>query len=379
MCFLDPVLQVASSIIPFALIIVPIVVFHELGHFIIARLCGVKVDMFSFGFGRELFGYTDKTGTRWRLAAIPFGGYVKFHGDANAASLPDGASGVTMPPEERAVCFFAQPVYKRAVIVIAGPLANFLLAIVLLAGIFYHDGRMIVEPVIAGLVKGGAAESAGLLKDDLVVTINGAKVRSFEEMQRIIQTASDQSLEFTIIRNDRLLHLTVTPRKTNVESAAGRSSVGMIGIVSSLKPEDRTLETYTLAQSLALACSETGFVIARTGLFLTSVITGKDSARELGGPLQVAETAGAIAKIGFTALLNLAAVLSISVGLFNLLPIPILDGGHLLYYAIEAIRGRALPEKTQEFGLRIGLTLAGALMIFVTCSDLIKLAQQLIN
>ena len=366
----------AGYVVPFVFVLSIVVFFHELGHFLIGRWCGVRVDAFSLGFGPELVAWTDRHETRWRLALLPLGGYVKFHGDANGASMTEADAAETMPAAERAVTFFAQPVWKRAAIVAAGPIANFILAIVIFSGIFYVHGRNVLAPVVDGVSAGSAAEAAGLRKGDVVTAIDGQAIVSFEDMQRVIQTSSDTALAVTVDRDGQSVALVATPRRRDVVTPFGTTRVGVLGVESSGNPANWRIQTYTFPESVAAAGSETWFIVSRTGAYLGGLVAGRESADQLSGPIRIAEVSGEMAKLGLAALLNLAAVLSISIGLLNLVPIPLLDGGHLFYYAIEAIRGRALNDNTQQFGFKVGLTLVGALMIFATYNDILRLAHQ---
>jgi regulator of sigma E protease len=363
-------------ILGFLFVLSLVIFFHELGHFLIGRWCGVKVDTFSLGFGPELFGFDDRYGTHWRVAAFPLGGYVKFHGDANGASMPDEAALAAMPPGERAVSFIAQKVWKRAAIVAAGPLANFLLAIVIFTGIFYVNGRAILLATVDGISAGSAAEAAGFQLGDLIVSVGGNKVDSFEDMQRIVQTASDTELVFEVDRGGKLMELTATPRRRDVVTPFGTTRVGVLGVQSKSKPENWHVQHYGFAGSVKLAGSETWYVVARTGSYLKGLVAGQESPDQLSGPIRIAEVSGAMAKIGLAALLNLAAILSISVGMLNLFPIPLLDGGHLLYYAVEAVRGKAMNDKVQQFGFKVGLMLVTSLMVFATYNDILRLTRQ---
>ena len=379
MSILTHIWALAGYILPFLFVLSLVVFFHELGHFLIGRWCGVKVDAFSLGFGPELFGFNDRYGTHWRLAALPLGGYVKFHGDANGASMTDAAAVAAMSPEDRAVSFIAQNVWKRAAIVAAGPIANFILAIVIFTGIFYMNGRAILLPTVDSVAADSAAEMAGFQPGDLIVAIDGIKIDSFEEMQRIVQTASGTELMFTVDRNGKVLELAATPHRRDVVTAFGTTRVGILGVQSTGKPENWHIQHYDFVDSVKLAGSETWYVIARTGGYLKGLVVGTESTDQLSGPLRIAEVSGAMAKIGLGALLNLAAILSISVGLLNLFPIPLLDGGHLFYYAVEVLRGKAMNDRAQQFGFKIGLMLVTSLMIFATYNDVLRLTCKLMH
>ncbi len=371
--------SIAAYIVPFVFVLGMVVFFHELGHFLIGRLCGVKVDCFSLGFGPELWGFEDRAGTHWRIAALPLGGYVKFHGDAGAASAGPSDAAASMSASERAVSFFAQGVGKRAAIVAAGPIANFILAIAIFTGIFYVNGRNILLPLVEAVVADSAAAAAGFQPGDLVVSIDQAPIDSFEEMQRVVQVSGDRPLRFGIVRERKLVEVVAIPRVRDVVTPFGTTRVGMLGIEAKAKPENWRVEHYGLARSAQLAVAETWYVVARTGGYLGGLVTGQESTDQLSGPIRIAEVSGEMAKIGIAALLNLAAILSISVGILNLLPIPLLDGGHLFYYAIEAAQGRALTERAQQLGFKLGLTLVAALMIFATYNDLLRLTKQLMQ
>jgi regulator of sigma E protease len=376
MPFVMSIWTFAGYLLPFLFVLSLVVFFHELGHFLVGRWCGVKVDTFSLGFGPELFGFRDRHGTRWRLAALPLGGYVKFHGDVNGSSMPDSEALETMPAEELAVSFPGQKVWKRAAIVAAGPIANFILAIVIFSGVFYFSGRPILLPKIDSVAASSPAEAAGFQPGDLVVAVDGVNVGSFEEMQRLVQASSDTQLTFTVKRGDKLIDLAATPRRSEIATPFGKTRVAVLGVQSLAKPENWHIQHYGPISSVKAAGEETWYVVARTGSYLKGLIAGQESTDQLSGPIRIAEVSGAMAKIGFSALLNLAAILSISVGMLNLLPIPLLDGGHLAFYAVEAVRGKAMHEKVQQFGFKLGLMLVTSLMVFATYNDILRLARQ---
>jgi len=271
------------------------------------------------------------------------------------------------------VTFFAQKVWKRAAIVAAGPIANFILAIVIFTGIFYVEGRGILEPRVDAVSAGSAAEGAGFKAGDLIVSINGQKIDGFEDMQRIVQVSSDTALAFVVERDGKLVDLVATPRRRDLKTPFGTTRVGVLGVESGANPASWRREHYGFLQSAQFAVSETGYVIERTASYLGGLVIGKESTDQMSGVIGIAKVSGQMAKIGFGALLNLAAILSISIGMLNLVPIPLLDGGHLLYYAVEAVRGRALRDTTQQFGYRIGLTLVAGVMIFATYNDILRL------
>lgn len=368
-----------SYLVPFLFVLGLVVFFHEFGHFIVGRLCGIKVDAFSMGFGPEIAHFTDRHGTRWRLAALPLGGYVRFHGDANGASEPDFNAVAKMPESERAVSFFAQKVWKRAAVVAAGPLANFVLAIVIFTALFHVEGRQVLTPRIDSVVAGGRAAEAGFLKGDLVLSIDGQPIDSFTEMQRIVSASGDMPLRFVVQRDGKEVALDATPERKDTKTPFGVTRGGVLGVAAGGAAEDWRNVTYSLPRAFVEATRETWYVIDRTGAYLGGLVVGRESAEQLSGPIRIAEVSGEVAKAGFWPLFNLAAILSISIGLLNLLPVPLLDGGHLLYYAFEAVRGRALAQRWQEFGFRIGLAFVAGLMLVATYNDIVRVTRQWLN
>ncbi|MDO9439894.1 MAG: RIP metalloprotease RseP [Beijerinckiaceae bacterium] len=366
---------IASYIIPFVAVLSIVVFFHEMGHFLVGRWCGVKVDAFSLGFGPEIFHFHDKHGTRWRLAALPLGGYVKFHGDANAASMSSAEQIASMPAEERAVSFFAQKVWKRAAIVAAGPIANFILAIVIFASIFYGYGREVLIPRIESVRAGEAGEQAGFQGGDVVVSIDNEPISNWNEMQRVVQRSGGVPLTFVVRRGSQEITLQATPRQRDIDTPFGKHRVGLLGVTASADAADWRTEHYSLGRSVSIAAYETWFIVERTASYVVGVFTGKETTDQISGPIRIAEISGEVAKVGVVALLNLAAILSVSVGLINLFPIPLLDGGHLLYYLVETLRGRPMSERAQELGFRVGIALVGALMLFATFNDVLHLSR----
>src|SRR5262249_15342051 len=284
--------SIAGYMLPFLFVLSLVVFFHELGHFLIGRWCGVKVETFSLGFGPELFGFDDRYGTHWRVAALPLGGYVKFLGDANGASMQDEAAINALSAEERKVSFSTQKVWRRAAIVAAGPIANFVLAVVIFTGIFYFHGRSILLPVVESVAAHSAAEAAGFQPGDLIFSIAGVKIDSFEDMQRIVQGASDTQLNFVVDRDGQLVELAATPRRRDVATPFGTTRVGVLGVQSRAKPENWHVQTYGLGESVKLAGSDTWFVVTRTGRYLAGLLSGQESADQLSGPIRIAEISG---------------------------------------------------------------------------------------
>ena len=366
---------VVAYIIPFLFVLSLVVFFHELGHFLVARWCGVRVLVFSIGFGPEIVGFNDRHGTRWKISAIPLGGFVKFFGDENAASVPDSARLAVMDADERAHSFMFQPVAKRAAIVVAGPLANFVLAIVIFAGVFMLYGKQTMSARVDSVQADSAAAEAGFKAGDLVVAINGRPIENFTEMQRIVGANAGEPLAITVDREGNQLVLKATPALKEVKDNFGNvQRVGILGISRSMAPEDLKLHPVAPPQAVVLAVQETWSVIERTLGYIGGVIAGREAANQLGGPIRIAQMSGQVASFGFVPLIQLAAVLSVSIGLLNLFPIPLLDGGHLLFYLIEGVRGRPLSERAQEVGFRIGLAIVLMLMIFATFNDIVHLA-----
>jgi regulator of sigma E protease len=379
MAVFHPLWTLGSYLVPFVFVMSIVVFFHELGHFLVGRLCGVKVDAFSMGFGPEIAHFTDRYGTRWRLAALPLGGYVKFHGESSDAGETEGETAEPLPPADKAVSFSGQPVWKRAAVVAAGPISNFILALAIFTGVFYLEGREVLTPRIDNVVEGGRAAAAGFQKGDLILAIDGQKIDGFLDMQRIVSASGDMKLRFLVSRGESQVEIDAIPERKDVKTPFGVDRVGVLGVAAGGAAEDWKVETYSLPGAAVVAAQETWYVVARTGSYLGGLVSGRESPAQLSGPARIAEVSGEVAKNGIGPLLNLAAILSISIGLLNLLPVPLLDGGHLLYFAFEAARGRALPQRAQEFGFRIGIAFVAGLMLVATYNDLVRLTRQWLN
>ena len=362
-------------IIPFLFVLTIVVFFHELGHFLVARWAGVKVLTFSLGFGPELFGFNDRHGTRWKVSAIPLGGYVKFFGDESEASTPSADALQTMTADERKVSFHHKGVGARAAIVAAGPIANFLLAIVIFAALFTFFGKPSQTARVDSIQENSAASAAGFKTGDIVTAINGDEIESFTEMQRIVSTKAGTPLVFTVKRGDDTVTLNGTPQLREIKDTFGNvHRVGILGITRATGPGDTVTKQVNPATAVWLGVKETWFVVDRTVSYIGGIFTGRENADQVGGPIRIAQISGQVATIGLSALIHLAAVLSVSIGLLNLFPVPLLDGGHLLFYAVEAIRGKPLSERSQELGFRVGLALVLMLMLFATYNDILHLA-----
>jgi regulator of sigma E protease len=354
-----------SWIVPFLFTLTVIVFFHELGHFLVARWCGIRVLVFSMGFGPEVAGFNDRHGTRWKISLIPLGGYVKFFGDDNEASVPDPAVLAAMSEEERRHSFFGQSVGRRAAVVVAGPLTNFILAVIVFAGVFMVFGKPTAIPRVASVEPNSAAAAAGFEPGDLVTAIDGRSIDNFVDMQRIVGFAGGHPLTIVVDRGGIPVTLTATPEIKN--------NRGVLGVTRSNQPGDVKVESIGALDAVKLGADKTWFIVETTLSYIRDVFVGRQSADQIGGPIGIARISGQVAELGWGALFDFIGVISVSIGLLNLFPIPLLDGGHLLFYSIEAIRGRPLSERAQEVGFRIGLAIVVMLMIFATMNDILHL------
>lgn len=346
-----------------------LVFFHEYGHFWMARRFKVRVDTFSIGFGKTVFAWTDKLGTVWRIAPIPLGGYVKFFGDSGAASTPDRDT-EGLSDADKAASFHFKPLYQRALIVAAGPLANFFIAIVVFTGLFMIHGQPFSSTKLALIEEGSVAEEVGLLVDDRILAVDGREIERFEELHRLIATHAEIPVVLTVLRGGQELMITVTPRTRIEKSRFGKVyERGFLGVGHS----GTELKDRGPIDAFWYALKETEFWTAYITRTIIELAEGTRSFSDLGGPLRIGEISGEKARISFSELLFFASILSINLGLINLLPMPILDGGHLLYFGYEALRGRPLAQKVQEFGYRIGFAAVLVLMLAVTWNDLVSL------
>ncbi len=370
---MDFIFNLASYIIPFVVVLTIIVFVHELGHFWVARRCGVRVEVFSIGFGPELFGFNDRHGTRWKFAAVPLGGYVKFFGDADATSSgADQDAMGSMSAADRAVSFHHKRLPQRAAIVAAGPIANFIFAIVIYTGLFSLIGQPYTPPVIGGVVAGSAAEAAGLKAGDRITSLDGSAVQRFEELRTYVALRAETPIQLGVLRDGADMALTIVPRRVDVpDGFGGTQRLGQVGIQS---PTGSTeFVRHGPVSAVVQAVRQIGTEITTTFTYLGRIIKGKESGDQLSGPLGIAKMSGDIAKSGWLALVSLMATLSVAIGLINLFPVPMLDGGHLLFYAVEAVRGRPLGERAQEYGFRVGFALVLSLFLFATWNDLNRL------
>ncbi|AZO07222.1 MULTISPECIES: RIP metalloprotease RseP [unclassified Mesorhizobium] len=363
---------VLGTLVPFLFVLTVVVFVHEMGHYLIGRWCGIGVKAFSIGFGPELVGFNDRRGTRWKLCAIPLGGYVKFVGDMNATSSQPSAEEIeSLTDAEREVAFHTQPIWKRAATVVAGPLFNFLLTIAVFAVLFSLYGRPVLEPTVAQVTAGSPADKAGIQPGDRFVKVDGSKVETFADVQRLVSGRAGDAITFTMLRDGKEIAVTATPEPMEQQDALGNKvKVAVIGVVNNAELGQPRLISYTPAGAVVAAVEETGHVIERTGQFLQRFALGREDKCQLGGPIKIAKMSGQAAKLGFEWLVQLVAFLSVGIGFLNLLPIPPLDGGHLLFYGVEAVIRRPVSERMMEMAYRTGLFLVLGFMGFVFWNDL---------
>lgn len=354
------------TILAFVLVIGPLIFVHELGHYWVGRWFGVHADTFSIGFGREIAGWTDRRGTRWKVGALPLGGYVKFAGDMGPASRTD-PEWLNLPEAERARTFQAKPIWQRALIVAAGPAVNFAIAILILAGFALVYGQSRTPPVVAQIVPESAAAGAGLRPGDRIVALNGDAVDGFDDMVRYIQIRAGIPVTVTYDRGGTIQSRTVTIGTQTLRDRFGnQTKVGLLG----LSPPPQVWVPVPWWQAPAVAVRRTGDIVVMMVETLKQVVTGRRSVKELGGPISIAKVSGEQMKLGVPEFVFLIALVSINLGFINLLPVPMLDGGHLMFYAIEAVKGGPVSADAQEWAFRGGLLAVLALMVLVTVNDL---------
>jgi regulator of sigma E protease len=393
---LDALTQALIYVVPFLLVLTVIVTIHELGHFWVARAFGVKVDRFAIGFGKAIFSRTDKHGIEWRVGWMPLGGYVKFSGDMDASSVPDSRGLDTLKREiiakdgvgaERDYFHF-KPVWQRMLIVAAGPFANFVLAITIFTILFSLVGVQLRPARVAQVVPGSPAAEAGFLTGDLITALNGRDIADAGEVTRKVSLSSGDPVRFTVERAGREVILVATPvREVLEDPIAGRVTVGRIGLALASSPAEARQVRYNPIQAMGQGFRETGDILGTTLTYLGRIFTGRESGDQLSGPLGIAKASGALTNAAVAAnpdpvattinllltLTSFAAILSIGIGFLNLLPIPVLDGGHLVFYAYEAVAKKPVAAAVQEAGYRVGLALLAGLMLFATWNDLQKL------
>jgi regulator of sigma E protease len=359
-----------TYIIPFFLILTVLVFVHEFGHYLIARWNGVRVEVFSIGFGAELFGWWDRAGTRWKFSTIPLGGYVKMFGDADVSSGLPAAGLARLAQADREVSFHYKRLGQRVAIVAAGPAANFVFAIVVLAVLFMTFGQPYTPAEVGQVQPGSAAEQGGMRAGDVMISIDGRSIARFEDVQQMVRLNPGVPMAIVVRRDGQETELHITPSRTELTDRFGnRTEIGLLGIARSgmeyVKRDPLT--------ALLQAGTETWDLTLGTLKAMWQIVIGTRAVDELGGPLRIAQMSGEVAQGGVVAILWFMAVLSINLGLINLFPVPVLDGGHLLYYAAEAVRGKPLGQRAQEYGFRIGLALVLTLMVFATWNDLVHL------
>jgi len=355
------------TVLAFLLVIGPLIFIHELGHYFAGRWFGVKAEAFSIGFGREITGWTDARGTRWKVGWLPLGGYVKFKGDMNPASTPSD-EWLSMPPEERAETFQAAKLWQRFIIVAAGPFTNFLFAIIALMIIFASVGYPSTPAVVGGVVAGTPAAAAGFRLGDRIVAIDGRALTTYADLRTYVALRPEQTMAFSVRRGESQIELRATTRaEVEADRFGNQARIGRLGVAP---PETLALSPVPLSQLPGRAVATTVDIVETMVTALGQVITGRRSLQELGGPLKIAEVSGQQASLGWLPFFWLMTVVSINLGFINLLPIPLLDGGHLLFYAVEGVRRKPLRPEAQEWAFRTGLAVLLALMIFVTFNDL---------
>ena len=365
------------AVVSFLVVLSVVVFVHEFGHFLVARWCGVAVRTFSIGFGKEIWGFTDRKGTRWRVAWIPLGGYVKFVDDENAASQPSTETLARMTPEERRGAFQTKPIWQRTAVVFAGPAANFLLAIVIYAAVNFTVGVHTIAPRIGEVKPGMPAAAAGFQPGDVITSIDGDAIEGFEDVQRIIAGNGGRKLHFGIDRNGEKVTLDVTPQVLEQsDNFGGTFRRGLIGITPSAKPEAIDARQVGLIEAVRLGVRETYMDIAQTLQGIGDILTRRQAADQMGGPILMAQVTAKVAGLGVEPMLRWIAFISANIGFLNLLPVPILDGGHLLFYAIEAVRRRPLSRRMQEIGFQIGIALVLMLMVYVNMNDILRVWRQ---
>lgn len=357
---------VLMTIFSFMLVIGPLIFIHEMGHYLVGRAFGVKADVFSIGFGREIAGWTDRRGTRWKLAWLPLGGYVKFAGDMNPASQPT-AEWLALPPAERNATFQAKPVWQRFLIVLAGPAINFVVAILIFMAILATVGEGRTPSTVAAVAPNSAAARAGIQPGDRITMIASQGVYRFEDIGDIVRHRAGETLKLDVYRGQQQIHMLVTPELDLQRDRFGNEyRIGLLGIAATGQ-----VTVPLSASELPGAAVRQTVLMTRTMIdTLWQIISGRRSVRELGGPLQIAKLSGQVATLGWLDFVYFMAAISINLGFMNLLPIPMLDGGHLFFYAIEAVRRKPIAPSAQEWAFRSGLALLMTFMIFVTINDL---------
>ncbi len=353
----------------FLLLLGPLVTLHELGHYLVGRWFGVKADVFSVGFGKELTGYTDKRGTRWRLSALPLGGYVQFAGDMSPASQPSDEY-LALPPAERAKCFQARPLWQKALIVAAGPITNLLIAVLIFAGFAMAFGRPVVPPVIRDFSENSPAQAAGLEAGDRILAVDGVAVDDFDEVRQFVMPYPGRTISLTYQRDGAEATTAVTIGSVEmVDRFGNHSRLGIVGIYS----VEGEMVPVGPIDAIGFGFSQSWSAVKLMVTGIGQIISGERSVEELGGPIKIAQFSGQQLSLGWLAFVNFAALISLNLAFINLLPIPVLDGGHLAFYAAEAVRRKPASPRSQEWAFRTGMALVLGLMLFVTIIDIASL------
>ncbi len=375
---MDYLISTISYIFPFLIVLGIVVFIHEFGHYIVAKICKVKVEEFSIGFGREIWGFNDKSGTRWKLSLIPLGGFVKMYGDANEASAKPDEKVKELSDEEKKRTFTYQPHYKKIPIIFAGPLANYIFSVLLIWGIFTFVGKIVIPPVVGDVIANTAASEAGMQKGDRILSINGKEIESFLDMQRVISASYEEPVSLTVKRGEDVITLSVKPRVIEEKDIHGNVTRRALLGVSSVPQTDILPKELNAKEAFVGAVKEVYDTTENTLVAVWQMIRGVRSADELGGPIRIAEVPGEIAKRdgGSIDFLFFIAILSVNLGLINLLPIPLLDGGQIVFYTIEALIRKPIGEKAQDIFGRIGYAFIITLMVFATWNDISRLFRR---
>ena len=361
------------NVLPFIIVLTPLIFVHELGHFLVARWNKVRVEVFSIGFGRELIGWNDRHGTRWKISAVPLGGYVKMFGQGtpDPAVSPDGAPTLALSAAEEAVSFNHKRLWQRALIVAAGPAANFLFAIVLTAIVFATVGQQLTATVIGEVVQDSAAAAAGLKPGDKVLAANGQQIQRFEDLAALVSVGLGEPLKLQVQRGGQVIDIDAHPKIIEVTDIFGNvHRIGRLGVGSSGPGE---IVHYAPATALWVATVETYRTSASMLKSIGQMLTGVRPPSEVGGVLSIAQMSGDVFSQGLWATISFVVLISINLGLINLFPIPLLDGGHLLFYVFEAVSGRQMGRRAEEWGMRVGLALVLSLMLFAAWNDLVRI------
>ncbi len=372
MDFLAWVLSSGTLVVQVLLAFSIIVFVHEMGHYLVARWNGIAIQTFSVGFGPEVLGFNDRHGTRWKFSAIPLGGYVRFVGDMNAASVPDEDFISRVGPELRDQLFVNKNVWQRMAVVVAGPVANVVLTLVVVYGLLVGVGRETVPAVLDTVPVESVAGQAGLAGGDRILSVDGYRVRGFEDFQRLIATAPERQVSITFERDGRTQTVTAVPQAVSTtDRFGGVSRIGRLGVTKNIERSEVVQYRPDPVEAIGMTLDEVRFIIDRTVAFIGDFFVGRGDVSQLGGPVKVAQVSWQMATLGLIPLLSLVAMLSLNIGIFNLFPIPLLDGGHLAYYIAEAVRRKPLPQRVQDIGNRFGFAVIFTLLIFATFNDTI--------